>query len=76
MKYFDVDPYVVPGDPTSGVLPMITTEPYEPGEASEYMIAYNFRLQWTGKGGTPIKPLGREVDRRKYALAIRFPTVP
>ena len=71
LKYFAVDPYVVPGDPTSGVLPMITTEPYEPGEASEYMIAYNFRLQWTGKGGTPIKPLGREVDRRKYALAIR-----
>jgi len=71
LKHFDVDPYVVPGDPTSGVLPMITTEPYEPGEASEYMIAYNFRLQFVGKGGTPIKPLGREVDKKQYALAIR-----
>jgi len=71
LKYFDVDPYVVPGDPKSGVLPMITTEPYEPGAASKYMIAYNFRLQWTGKGGTPIKPLGRQIDRKKYALAIR-----
>ena len=71
LKYFDVDPYVVPGDPASGVLPMITTEPYEPGEASKYMIAYNFRLQFVGEGGTPIKPLGREVDKKQYALAIR-----
>ena len=55
LKYFDVDPYGVPGDPTSGVLPMITTESYEPGEASEYMIAYNFRLQWTSKGGNKRK---------------------
>ncbi len=70
LKYFDVDPYVVPGDPTSGVLPMITTEPYEPGEASKYMIAYNFRPRWTSKG-TPLKPLGREVDREGYELAIR-----
>lgn len=71
LKYFDVDPYVIPGDPKSGVLPMITTEPYKPGEASKYMIAYNFRLQWVGSSGTPIKPLGREVDKKKYALAIR-----
>ena len=71
LKYFDVDPYVVPGDPKSGVLPMITTEPYEPGSASTYMIAYNFRLQWVSRDGTPIKTLGRDVDRKKYALAIR-----
>ena len=43
----------------------------EPGEASEYMIAYNFRLKWVNQGGTPLKPLGREVDRQRYALAIR-----
>ncbi len=71
LKYFDVDPYVVPGDPTSGVLPMITTEPYEPGAASKYMLAYNFRLKWAGKGGTPLVPLGREVDRQRYALVLR-----
>ncbi|MDP6634480.1 MAG: FAD-dependent oxidoreductase [Phycisphaerae bacterium] len=71
LKYFDVDPYVVPGDPKSGVLPMITTEPYEPGAASKYMIAYNFRLQWVSRGGTPVKPLDRPVDRKRYALAIR-----
>ncbi|MDP7287060.1 MAG: FAD-dependent oxidoreductase [Phycisphaerae bacterium] len=70
LKYFNVDPYVVPGDPKSGVLPMITTEPYQPGAASKYMIAYNFRLQWVSKG-TPIKPLGRAVDRKRYELVIR-----
>jgi len=70
LRYFDVDPYVVPGNPESGVLPMITTEPYEPGGASKYMIAYNFRLQWV-RNGTPIKPLGRAVDRKRYELVIR-----
>ena len=35
------------------------------------MIAYNFRLQWMRDGGTPIKPLGREVDRKRYELVIR-----
>ena len=71
LNYFDVDPYVVPGDPASGVLPMITTEPYEPGAASRYMIAYNFRLSLKNRSGTPLKPLGREVDRERYALVIR-----
>jgi len=77
LRYFDVDPYVVPGDPSSGVLPMISTEPYEPGAASRYMIAYNFRLKGlrNRKGeddrGTSIKPMGREIDRERYELVIR-----
>lgn len=71
LKVFDVDPYVVPGDPASGLLPMISTEPYQLGEASKYMIAYNFRLQWVNEGGTPILPLGRPVDTKRYALVIR-----
>jgi hypothetical protein len=71
LKYFDVDPYIEPGNPASGVLPMITTEPYEPAAASKYMITYNFRLQWMREGGTPIKPLGREGDRKRYELVLR-----
>ena len=77
LRYFDVDPYVVPGDPSSGVLPMISTEPYEPGGASRYMIAYNFRLQGMqdrkseDEKGTPLEPLGREIDRERYELVIR-----
>ena len=27
LRYFDVDPYIEPGNPASGVLPMLTTEP-------------------------------------------------
>lgn len=71
LRYFDVDPYVEPGNPASGVLPMITTEPYEPGAASKYMTTYNFRPEWVNEGGTPMKPLSREVDRKRYELLIR-----
>ncbi len=40
-----VDPYVKPGDPSSGLLPMICPEPLgQIGDASRHIIAYNFRL--------------------------------
>ncbi len=75
LRHFDVDPYVVPGDPSSGLLPMISPEPYEPGAASRYILTYNFRLHPLKFGknaeGTPLKPLGREVDRKRYELVIR-----
>ena len=72
LRYFDVDPYVVPGDPSSGPLPMISTEPYDPGAASRYILTYNFRL-YTLKFGKNAKgkPLGRDVDRKRYELVIR-----
>ena len=65
LRYFDVDPYVIPGDPSSGTLPMISTEPYTPGESSRYMMAYNFRLKGMrerkskAEVGTPLNPLAR-----------------
>ena len=77
LRYFDVDPYVVPGNPLSGLLPMISSEPYEPGAASRYMLTYNFRLRGMRHGGggkangTPLKPLGRDIDRKRYELVIR-----
>lgn len=77
LRYFDVDPYVVSGDPSSGLLPMISTEPYEPGAASRYMLTYNFRLKGMRDGhrgetkATPLKPLGRDIDRKRYELVIR-----
>ncbi len=39
-----VDPYVRPGDPSSGLLPGINTNPGEDGEADRRMQAYNYRL--------------------------------
>ena len=77
LKYFDVDPYVAEGDPSSGLLPMISTEPYEPDAASRYSLAYNFRMQGmrdrkSGQTeGTPLKPLARKIDRERYELVIR-----
>jgi hypothetical protein len=41
----DIDPYVVPGDPTSGVLPKISTEdPGQRGEGDHRIQAYCFRM--------------------------------
>jgi len=40
-----IDPYVVPGDPASGVLPLISTDPPGPkGGGDKRVQAYNFRL--------------------------------
>ncbi|MCX7006452.1 MAG: FAD-dependent oxidoreductase [Kiritimatiellaeota bacterium] len=77
LRHFDVDPYVVPGNPASGLLPMISTEPYEPGKASRYMLAYNFRMNGLRDAesqdgqGTPLRPLGKEIDRQRFELVIR-----
>jgi len=79
LKVYDEDPYIEKGNPASGLLPMISEEPYEEGAASRYIMAYNYRLIGFrgGKKGsdsaerTPMKKLGREIDKDKYALVIR-----
>jgi len=41
----DIDPYVIPGDPSSGVLPKISTEnPGQKGDADHKVQAYCFRM--------------------------------
>lgn len=42
-----VDPYVRPGDPSSGLLPGINTSPGQDGEADRRMQAYNYRICMT-----------------------------
>ena len=43
-----LDPYVVPGDPASGLLPTIDPEPMaEPGTGDHRVQAYNYRLTLT-----------------------------
>ena len=75
VKVFDVDPYIKPGDRSSGLLPMISPEPIgEMGSASRYIIAYNFRFQWTAGGqafGQPdnYDPLRYELLRRALKSA-------
>ena len=72
INIFDVDPYVKPGDPASGLLPMISPEPIgEIGSASRYMMAYSFRPLWMPPGeGTPVgEP--EHYDPAKYELVRR-----
>jgi hypothetical protein len=41
----DVDPYVVPGDPSSGLLPLISADPPgRDGDGDDRVQAYNFRM--------------------------------
>lgn len=68
-----VDPYVKPGDPSSGLLPFISAEPPgEYGEADRRVQAYCFRTCLTDDADNRIpfpKPEG--YDPAKYELMIR-----
>jgi len=55
LRVFDISPYLIADDPSSGLLPMIDSEPYEEGAASRHIIAYNFRILWQPDGeGVPL----------------------
>jgi hypothetical protein len=69
-----LDPYVVPGDPQSGLLWGITADPPGAlGQGDNRVQAYNFRM-WlvpSAKGALPwVKPQGYDVHR--YDLLLRF----
>lgn len=69
----DVSPYVVPGDPSSGLLPRISGEdPGQKGEADQRIQAYCFRMCLTNvpENRVPFaKPEG--YDPGQYALLAR-----
>ncbi|HSJ02195.1 MAG TPA: FAD-dependent oxidoreductase, partial [Verrucomicrobium sp.] len=72
---FDVDPYVKPGDPSSGLLPGISPEPPRPaGSGDKWVQAYNFRMWLTkaDQGREFPKPAG--YNRDDYALLLRYLT--
>jgi hypothetical protein len=72
---FPVDPYRVPGDPKSGLLPGISSEPPgKPGTADKRVQAYNFRL-WLVKAAEG-QPFPKPADYRgdEYALLLRYLT--
>lgn len=70
---FPLDPYVVPGDPASGLLPLVEAgDPGKPGEPSPGVQAYCFRLCLTTRDDRfPIKPPAG-YDARRYELVARF----
>ncbi len=68
-----VDPYKIPGDPSSGLLPTISAaDPGKQGEGDKKIQAYNFRFQlWNGADRVPFpKPEG--YDRDRYLLLERY----
>jgi hypothetical protein len=70
---FPLDPYVIAGDPKSGLLPLVQPgEPGVPGEAAPGVQAYCFRLcLTTAEDGVPIGPPA-DYDPRNYELVARF----
>jgi hypothetical protein len=69
-----VDPYVNPGDRSSGLLPGIQGgDPGQPGQADRRVQAYNFRMCMTDVPANRIpfpKPEG--YDPRRYELMLRY----
>ena len=68
-----VSPYVVPGDPSSGVLPRISTEhPGKYGEGDKKIQAYNFRMCLTQVPANRVPfPKPANYDPKEYELLLR-----
>jgi FAD dependent oxidoreductase len=70
---FPLDPYIVPGNAASGLLPLLQAgEPGAPGEAAPGVQAYCFRLcLTTADDRLPILP-PTDYHPRRYELVARF----
>ena len=69
-----VDPYVKPGDPASGMIPLLQSEPLgKGGEADRSVQAYNFRLCFTTNEANrlPLAP-PPHYDPARYELLARY----
>ena len=70
---FPVDPYRVPGDPKSGLLPGISPDPVPPrGTGDKRVQAYNFRMWLTTAAAGREFPKPGGYDRDAYALQLRY----
>lgn len=70
---FAVDPYVVPGDPTSGLLPGIEPGVPEIGGGDDRVQAYNFRLCMTQREDIRVPfPKPAVYNRSLYELLARY----
>lgn len=69
-----VDPYVIPGDPSSGLLWGIMEEPMgEKGEGDNHIQAYNYRLTLSKQNFRPITDeIPDNYDPSKYELLFRW----
>jgi hypothetical protein len=71
-----VDPYVVPGDPASGLLPGIEAGlTGKDGDGDRRIQAYNFRMCLTDVPENRVPfPRPRDYDPRRYELLLRYLT--
>ncbi|EMI46956.1 FAD-dependent oxidoreductase [Rhodopirellula sp. SWK7] len=71
--YDSVDPYVVPGDRSSGLIPLVQTgDGGTPGEGDHRVQAYNFRLCFTNVAANRRELLPPDdYDPERYELAAR-----
>jgi hypothetical protein len=69
----DIDPYVVPGDPSSGLLPLISDEdPGEYGEGDDKIQAYCFRMCLSNHPDNQVAfPRPDNYDSNRYELLAR-----
>lgn len=69
----NVDPYVVPGDPTSGLLPGILGDPPgEEGAGDDRVQAYCFRMCMSNVAANRAAfPKPKDYDERRYELLLR-----
>nr|WP_201723930.1 FAD-dependent oxidoreductase [Rhodopirellula sp. SM50] len=71
---FPLDPYVIKGDPSSGLLPLVSDgEPGNHGDAAPGIMAYCFRLCLT-TDQTNSRPIEApdDYDPKRYELVARF----
>lgn len=69
----DVDPYVIPGDPKSGLLPLVSADPPGvDGEGDHRVQAYNFRMCTTDVAeNRRAWPKPANYDEKMYELLLR-----
>ena len=68
-----LDPYVVPGDPHSGLLPLVQAgEPGTPGEPAPGVQAYCYRLCLTTNADRIAIAPPPDYDPKRYELVARF----
>lgn len=68
-----ISPYVKAGDPSSGLLPEISSDkPGAAGEGDYRVQAYNFRMMLSSKPGSIPFPKPKGYDPARYGLLARF----
>jgi len=71
-KRMPVDPYIVPGDPASGLLPRITSEPGTPGDGDRAIQAFCFRMRLVKDANRRPFPRPNVYDERQYEVLARL----